>query len=150
MVSLTAAIADVLRRSSAFICAALMTMALAAPPVLADSASKATSRHQKAAAPELNQDGTTPDRVVKAGQQASIASVWDCGLPNFAPVVSARVEHGTVAVVTGNGPNCGHPQMSLTTVLYRPDPGFHGQDTLTVLAFLSSGDINRTFTILVK
>ncbi len=52
--------------------------------------------------------------------------------------------------MTGNGPNCGHPQMSLTTVLYRPNPGFRGKDTLTVLAFLTSGDINRTFTILVK
>ncbi|HEY1944418.1 MAG TPA: hypothetical protein VGH40_20085 [Roseiarcus sp.] len=129
------------------VAAGMIAVAVAASPATAGGAA---ARHQKPAAPDLAPDGTVPDRVVKSGEQTGVASVWDCGLPNFAPVVSARVEHGTVAVVTGNGPNCGYPKMSLTTVLYRPNPGFRGKDTLTVLAFVTSGDINRTFTILVK
>jgi hypothetical protein len=132
------------------VAAGLIAMAFVATPAIADSAAKTASRHHEAAAPDLNPDGSTPDRIVKSGQQAGVAAVWDCALPNFAPVVSARVEHGTVAIVTGNGPNCGHPQMSLTKILYRSEPGFRGTDKLTVLGFLTHGDIDQTFTILVK
>ncbi len=141
------AMSDISRSARRAVAAGLLAIAVAATPAPADSAA---SHHQKSAATDLNADGTTPDRVVKAGEEASVAAVWDCALPNFAPVVSARVEHGTVAVVTGNGPNCGRPQMSQTRIVYRSAPGFHGTDKLTVLSFLTSGDINQTFTILVK
>jgi hypothetical protein len=127
--------------------ASLIALALAASPAAAVDSTAA--RHPKAAL-DLNADGSTPDRVVKSGTRTSVATVWDCALPNMAPVVSARVEHGTVAVVKGEGPNCGRPQMSLTMILYRPTPGFRGTDTLTVLGFLTQGDIDQTFTILVK
>ena len=33
-------------------------------------------------------------------------------LPNQAPVVSARADHGTVSVKPGKGPGCGRPSMS--------------------------------------
>ena len=95
MMSPTAAIADILRRVSPFIrterataadrglggarsiktpsatlaravCVGLVSMGLAATPALADSAAKAALQHQKPAAPDLNPDGTTPDRVVES------------------------------------------------------------------------------------
>ncbi len=99
---------------------------------------------------DLNADGSVPDKIVKAGAQTSAAIVRDCALPNYAPVVSARVEHGTIRIRTGNGPSCGLASMSLTNVLYTSDPGFKGTDKLTILAFLTSGDLNQTYTILVK
>src|ERR1700761_5879841 len=64
--------------------AGMIAVALAASPA---AASGTASRHQKAAAPDLEPDGTVPDRIVKSGEQTGVASVWDCGLPNFAPVV---------------------------------------------------------------
>jgi hypothetical protein len=79
-----------------------------------------------------------------------VATVWDCDLPNLAPVVSARVEHGFVSIGTGDGPRCGRPSMSLTSIFYTSAPGFKGTDTLHILAFLSRGDIDQSFTILVK
>jgi len=99
---------------------------------------------------ELNADGTVPDKEVSAGKETPVAVVWDCALPTLAPVVSARVEHGSVAVRTSNGPRCGHSAMSLTEVLYRSAPGFRGTDTLHILGFLTHGDVDQTFTILVK
>jgi len=130
------------------VAASLVALALAASS--ATAAGSTTAPRPTKAALDLNPDGSTPDRIVKSGTRSSIATVWDCALPNMAPVVSARVEHGTVAVVKGEGPNCGHPNMSLTTILYQPTPGFRGTDTLTVLGFLTQGDIDQTFTILVK
>ena len=102
------------------------------------------------AALDLNADGSVPDRVVKAGAQTSVAVVWDCALPNLAPVVSARVEHGSVSIRTGNGPRCGRPSMSLTSIFYTSNTGFKGTDKLYILGFLSQGDIDKTYTILVK
>jgi hypothetical protein len=99
---------------------------------------------------ELNADGTVPDKEVSAGKETPVAVVWDCALPTLAPVVSARVEHGSVAIRTGNGPRCGRAEMSLTEVLYRSAPGFRGTDTLHILGFLTHGDLDQTFTILVK
>ncbi|MBV8472920.1 MAG: hypothetical protein JO107_08780 [Hyphomicrobiales bacterium] len=130
------------------VAAGLIAVAVALPPPA--FAGSATAHYEKPATPDLNANGTTPDRIVKAGQETNVAIVWDCAWPNYAPVVSARVKHGTVAIVTGNGPNCGHPLMSQTRIVYRSVPGFHGTDTLTVLAFLTSGDMTQTFTILVK
>jgi hypothetical protein len=135
--------------AASLIALAQIALALATSPAAAAGSGAAPPRRPKASL-DLNADGSAPDRIVKSGTQASIATVWDCALPNFAPVVSARVEHGTVAVLKGDGPNCGRPEMSLTMILYRPTPGFRGTDTLTVLAFLTHGDIDQTFTILVK
>jgi hypothetical protein len=131
---------------------AAVALALAAAlPVTAESA-KAPTHSPRPAAPtlDLNPDGSVPDKVVRAGKQTSVAVVWDCALPTLAPVVSARVEHGSVAIRTGDGPRCGRPVMSLTEVLYRSVPGFRGTDTLHILGFLASGDVDQTFSILVK
>ncbi len=136
------------------VAAGMIAMALAAaaasPAWAAGPQKPAPPQKRAAAAPDLNADGSVPDRVVKAGAQTSVAIVWDCALPNLAPVVSARVEHGAVSIRTGNGPNCGRRSMSLTNIFYTSEPGFKGTDKLYVLGFLTNGDIDQTYTILVK
>lgn len=128
-----------------------LALAAAASPASANDSQKPAQAHKKAAAAlDLNADGSVPDKVVKAGVKTSVATMSDCALPNMAPVVSARVEHGTVGVGTGNGPSCGRPSMSLTSVFYTSAPGFKGVDKLYILGFLTRGDIDQTFTILVK
>ncbi len=138
------------RGLAAGILASALAAAVAAPG-WADSVKK-TAQPQKdaAAALDLNADGSVPDKIVKAGAQTNVAAVWDCDLPTLAPVVSARVEHGSVRIGTGDGPRCGRPSMSLTSIFYTSAPGFKGTDTLHILAFLSRGDIDQAFTILVK
>jgi len=128
---------------------AVVALALAiAPPATAGAVKTPVRTTQPAV--ERNADGTVPDKEVSAGKETPVAVVWDCALPTLAPVVSARVEHGSVAIRTGNGPRCGRSAMSLTEVLYRSEPGFHGTDTLHILGFLTHGDLDQTFTILVK
>jgi hypothetical protein len=129
---------------------AIALAAGASPGSAAGHQKPAQSQEGPAPAPDLNADGSVPDKVVKAGIQTSAAIVRDCALPNYAPVVSARVEHGTIRIRTGAGPSCGLASMSLTNVLYTLDPGFKGTDKLTILAFLTSGDLTQTYTILVK
>jgi len=130
---------------------AILVVALATTPAGAQSAGAAAAPHKPSAAVgDLTPDGGVPDRIVPSGKRSTVAIVWDCALPNYAPVVAARVEHGSVAIGTGNGPNCGHPQMSQTEVFYTPTPGFKGIDKLTVLGFLTHGNIDQSYTILVK
>ena len=139
------------RRGAAAGILAIALAAAAAAPGWAEGAKKNAQPQQDAAAAlDLNADGSVPDKIVNAGAQTTVAAVWDCDLPNLAPVVSARVEHGSVRIGTGNGPRCGRPSMSLTSIFYTSAPGFKGTDTLHILAFLSRGDIDQTFTILVK
>jgi len=126
--------------------AAALALATALPAAAGAVKTPATTQP----AVELNADGTVPDKEVSAGKETPVAVVWDCALPTLAPVVSARVEHGSVAVRAGNGPRCGHSAMSLTEVLYRSAPGFRGTDTLHILGFLTHGNVDQTFTILVK
>jgi hypothetical protein len=129
---------------------AIVAGLVAAAPAAAEDAAKPNAPRHQAARTDLEVDGAPPDKIVRAGTQTSVATVWDCALPNYAPVVSARVEHGAVFIAKGNGPHCGRVRMSLTDILYRPAPGFRGTDTLTVLGFLTHGDVDQTFTILVK
>lgn len=155
---LISAIANLLpptRRASARPSALALSFAIAAgliaaTPAAAEDAAKPNAPRHNAASADLDADGRPPDKIVRSGSRTSVATVWDCALPNYAPVVSARVEHGAVSIAKGNGPRCGRAQMSLTDILYRPAPGFRGTDTLTVLGFLTHGDIEQTFTILVK
>lgn len=131
--------------------AALALAAAVASPSWAEGSQKPAHSEKKAVtALDLNPDGSVPDKVVKAGAQTSVAAVWDCELPTMSPVVSARVEHGSVAVVTGDGPRCGRPSMRVTEILYTPARGYKGVDKLYILAFVTRGDINQTYTILVK
>jgi hypothetical protein len=126
-----------------------VALALAAAlPAAAESAKPPA--HATRPAVDLNADGSVPDKVVRTGEGTSVAVVWDCALPTLAPVVSARVEHGSVSIRTGNAPRCGKPSMSVTEILYRSAPGFRGDDTLHVLGFLTRGDVDQTYSILVK
>ena len=129
---------------------AIVAGLMAAMPVAAQDAARPNVLRHDVVHADLNADSGPPDKIVRPGTQTSVATVWDCALPNYAPVVSARVEHGAVTIIKGNGPRCGRAQMSLTDILYRPARGFRGTDTLTVLGFLTHGDVDQTFTILVK
>jgi len=131
--------------------AALALAAAVASPSWAEASQKpAHSGKKTVTALDLNPDGSVPDKVVKAGAQTSVATVWDCELPTMSPVVSARVEHGSVAIATGDGPRCGRPSMRVTEIFYTPAPGYKGVDKLYILAFVTRGDINQTYSILVK
>ncbi len=127
--------------------AVALALAVAQPAAAAGAKPPA---HVTPPAVDLNADGSAPDKVVSAGKETPVAIVWDCALPTLAPVISARVEHGGVAIRTGDAPRCGRPAMSVTEILYRSAPGFRGTDTLHILGFLTSGDIDQTFSILVK
>ena len=128
----------------------LVAIAFALAATLPVAAESAKPPALDAGCGRFNPDGSAPDKIVRAGKETPVASVWDCALPTLAPVVSARVEHGGVAIRTGNAPRCGKPSMSVTEILYRSAPGFHGTDTLHILGFLTSGDIDQTYSILVK
>ena len=112
---------------------AIASSLIATTPTAAEGAARPNAARGAAARVNLNAGGGAPDKIVRSGAQTSVATVWDCALPNYAPVVSARVEHGTVSIAKANGPRCGRAQMSLTDILYRPAPGFRGTDTLTVV-----------------
>jgi hypothetical protein len=103
-----------------------------------------------AAAPDLNADGSVPDSIAKAGAQTRVAAVRDCLLPNQAPPVFARADHGAVSVKQETGPGCGRPSASQTNVFYTSAPGFKGTDKLYVLGYLNFSNISQTYTILVK
>ena len=134
--------------------AARIAIALAAAaisPTWAEGPQQAAHPHKKAAAtPDLNADGSVPDSIAKAGTETQVATLKDCTLPNQAPVVSGRADHGTVSVKQEKGPGCGHPSVSLTEVFYISEPGFKGTDNLHVLGFTINSNIDRTLTILVK
>ena len=110
------------------------------------------ARPQKkaAAVPDLNADGSVPDKVVKAGAETLVATVHDCDLPDQAPFVSVRAEHGSVSVKQATGPSCGRSSMSLAEIFYTSERGFKGTDNLHILGFVANGDVDVTLAILVK
>jgi hypothetical protein len=126
--------------------------AAAASPAWAEGPQQPAQPHKKAAAaPDLNADGSVPDSIAKAGAETHVATVHgDCALPNQAPVIFARADHGAVSVTPGTGPSCGRPSVSQTVIFYTSDPGFRGTDKLYLLGFLNFKNIDQTFTILVK
>ena len=136
------------------VAAGIMAMALAAAaasPALAEGSQQPAHRDKKAAAaPDLNADGSAPNSIAKAGAETRVAMVQDCALPNLAPVVSARADHGTISVKQGTGPSCGRPAVSQAQIFYTSEPGFKGTDKLHILGVLLHGDIDQTYTILVK
>jgi hypothetical protein len=134
--------------------AGIMALALVSvagsPTWSAGSQDKAHPQQKTTAAPDLNADGTIPNVVTKAGVQTRVAVAYDCDQPNQAPILWARADHGTISVGTDTGPQCGRPSMSLTDVFYTSEPGFKGTDKVYVLGFVTSSNINATYTILVK
>jgi hypothetical protein len=130
--------------------AATASVAIAAtasktPPQKPTKVSATTSK-----TPELNADGTVPDSVAKMGVETQIATVWDCNLPQNPPPVSARADHGTVAIKKGTGPACGKPSLTANLLFYTSEPGFKGTDKVYMLGFSGSGPLDKTFSILVR
>jgi hypothetical protein len=131
---------------------AIALAAAAASPAWAAGPQHEAAHPQKeaAAAADLNADGSVPDKIVKAGAETLVATAHDCDLPNQAPLVWTRVEHGTTSVKQRTGPSCGRPSMSLAEIFYTSERGFKGTDKLHILGFVANGDIDLTLTILVK
>jgi hypothetical protein len=99
---------------------------------------------------DLNADGTVPDVITKAGAQTRVAVAFDCDQPDRAPILFARADHGTINVTEATGPRCGRPSMSLSLVLYTSEPGFKGTDKVYMLGYILNGNLNATYTVLVK
>ncbi len=134
--------------------AGIIAVALAAgalSPASAEGSQQPAQPHNKAAAaPDLNADGSVPDSVAKAGAQTRVATVRSCVLPDQAPVVFARADHGAVSVKQETGPGCGRASTSLANVFYTSELGFKGTDKLYLMGFVNFGNTNQTLTILVK
>jgi hypothetical protein len=138
-------------RSAAAGIIAIALAAAAVSPAWAEGPQQPAHPHKKAAAaPDLNADGSVPDSIAKTGAETRVATVRDCTLPNQAPMVFARAEHGAVSVKQETGPGCSRPSMSQTNVFYTSEKGFKGTDKLYILGFLNFGNINQTYAILVK
>jgi hypothetical protein len=89
-------------------------------------------------------------KVVKSGVQTSVAKISDCAQPKLAPEANAIVEHGTVSIKSAEGPGCGEPSVSMTEVFYTSEKGYKGTDKVHLLGYSISGNIDQTFTVLVK
>jgi hypothetical protein len=89
-------------------------------------------------------------KVVKSGVQTSVAKISDCAQPKLAPEANAIVEHGTVSIKSAEGPACGEPSVSMTEVFYTSEKGYKGTDKVHLLGYSISGNIDQTFTVLVK
>ena len=89
-------------------------------------------------------------KVVKSGVQTSVAKISDCAQPKLAPEANAIVEHGTVSIKSAEGPACGQPSVSMTEVFYTSEKGYKGADKVHLLGYSISGNIDQTFTVLVK
>jgi hypothetical protein len=138
------------RRFAGAIIAVALAATAASSAWAAGSQDKAHPQQKTAAAPDLNADGSVPNVITKTGVKTRVAVAYDCDQPNQAPILWARADHGTIDVGTGTGPQCGHPSMSLTGVFYTSEPGFKGTDKVYVLGFITNGNINATYTVLVK
>jgi len=125
--------------------AATMAIALAAAnsPCWAEGPQKS---HPKPSPDQAN--GAA--KVVKSGVQTSIAKITDCAQPKLAPEANAIVAHGTVSIKSAEGPGCGEPSVSQTEVFYTSEKGFKGADKVRLLGYSISGNIDQTFTVLVK
>jgi hypothetical protein len=130
---------------------ALALVGVAASPTWSAGAQdKAHPQQKTTAAPDLNTDGTVPNVVTKAGVKTRVAVAYDCDQPNQAPILWARADHGTVNVTEATGPQCGRPSMSLTLVLYTSEPDFRGTDKVYMLGYITNGNLDATYTVLVK
>jgi hypothetical protein len=134
---------------------AMVLAAAAAPPAFAQGPIIPGQNPQakaaaEAKAPDLNADGTVPTAIAKAGVRTHVGSAWDCALPDRAPTVWARADHGTIIILAGTGPQCGRPSVKQAGIFYTSEPGFKGTDKIYVLGFLASGNINNIYTVLVK
>ena len=66
------------------------------------------------------------------------------------PPVFGRADHGRVEISRGKGPQCGRESMALAEIFYTSEPGFKGIDKVYLLGWLLRGNIDQTYTILVK
>lgn len=133
--------------------AGILTLSLAtavASAAWAAPQNKAQGKTAATATSDLNADGTVPNVITKAGAQTRVAVAFDCDQPDRAPILWARADHGTINVTEATGPRCGRPSMSLTLVLYTSEPGFRGTDKVYMLGYILNGNLDATYTVLVK
>ena len=88
--------------------------------------------------------------TVKAGVRSRIGSAFSCDVPDQLPPVFGRADHGTVEISRGKGPQCGRESMALAEIFYTSEPGFKGIDKVYLLGWLLRGNIDQSYTILVK
>ena len=135
--------------------ASMMALAFAAvttsPACAQDKANLPTGRSYSGS-PESNPRDSklTANATVKAGVRSRVGSAWSCDVPDQPPPVWGRADHGTVEISRGKGPQCGRESMALAEIFYTSEPGFKGIDKVYLLGWLLRGNIDQSYTILVK
>jgi hypothetical protein len=135
--------------------AAIMALAFAAvttSPAWAQDKAIPPAGKSDASPPESNPRDSKlkANATVKAGVRSRIGSAWSCDVPDQLPPLFARADHGRVEISRGKGPQCGRESMALAEVFYTSEPGFKGIDKVYLLGWLLRGNIDQSYTILVK
>ena len=135
--------------------AAIMALAFAAvttSPVWAqDKAALPTGQSYRGSLESSPHDSKLKaNATVKAGVRSRIGSAFSCDVPDQLPPVVGRADHGRVEISRGKGPQCGRESMALAEIFYTSEPGFKGIDKVYLLGWLLRGNIDQTYTILVK
>ena len=97
-----------------------------------------------------NDSKVKANATVKAGVRSRIVSAFSCDVPDALPPVFARADHGRVEISRGKGPQCGRESMALAEIFYTSEPGFKGIDKVYLVGWLLRGNLDQTYTILVK
>ncbi len=134
--------------------ASMMVLALAAlavsPTWGQDKAIPPQGKSDTTAAPKTNAGPSKANATVKTGVRSRVGSAWSCDVPDALPPIWGRAEHGTVEISRGTGPQCGRASMALAEIFYTSEPGFKGIDKVYLLGWLLRGNIDQSYTILVK
>ncbi len=91
-----------------------------------------------------------PDFTVRPGIESRVGFAYDCDMKTRAPAVWARADHGSVVIRETDGPACQEKSMKLAGIFYKSDPGFVGEDTVYVIGYLTTGDIDSTVHVQVS
>jgi hypothetical protein len=139
-------------RRFAAIMLALTLAAVTTPPAWAQDKANVPTGQAYPGSPESSprDNKVKANATVKAGVRSRLGSAWSCDVPEAPPPVFARADHGTVEILTGRGPQCGRQSMALAEIFYTSEPGFKGIDKVILLGWLLRGNIDQTYTILVK
>jgi hypothetical protein len=125
--------------------------ALAVSPAWAqDKASPPQGQSDATPAPKTNAGASKANAIVKTGVRSRVGSAWNCDIPDQPPPVWGRADHGTIEISRGKGPQCGRESMAIAEIFYTSEPGFKGMDKALLLGWLLKGNIDQTYTILVK
>jgi hypothetical protein len=139
-------------RRFAAIMLALALAAVTTSPAWAQDKANPPAGKSDVTSPESNPRDSKlkANATVKAGVRSRVGSAWNCDIPDQIPPVWGRADHGTVEISRGNGPQCGRESMALAEIFYTSEPGFKGIDKVYLLGWLLRGNIDQTYTILVK